>query len=186
MALHRGSVSFPLGWVCRGHRLAHKDEKSSRAFCRGPRQMATSFHSFLGNIMRRAELIAAWRAVEQGFRNPRRAPAHVEQGEERQAQEEHVGLCWVKSRAQTRRASAELTLWERHTLNGAATVCSASAGCLREALYCSWPSMICLDEQRLWVSRAIYPLFQTHMQGLEEKDIRAAIMWGIKEPQLAT
>lgn len=43
-----------------------------------------------------------------------------------------------------------------------------------------------VDEQRLLVSRAIYPLLQTDMQGLEEKDVRAAIMSGIKEPQLAT
>lgn len=43
-----------------------------------------------------------------------------------------------------------------------------------------------VDEQRLLVSRAIYPLLQTHTQGLEEKDVRAAITRGIKEPQLAT
>lgn len=53
--------------------------------------MAMSFHSFLRNFVRKAELIAAWRAVEQGFRNPSHDPAHTEQGEETQVQEEHVG-----------------------------------------------------------------------------------------------
>lgn len=83
MALHRGSVSFPLVCVHRGHRLSCREEPFS-AFCHVSRQMAMSSHSFLGNYRRAAELIAARsiaarRTVEEVFRYPRDAPAHAEQ-----------------------------------------------------------------------------------------------------------
>jgi len=79
IALHRGSVSFPLVCVYRGRRLSWKEEESSSAFCCVARQMATSSHGFLGSNIRAAELIAAQRAAEQGCTNPRHAPGHAEQ-----------------------------------------------------------------------------------------------------------
>lgn len=71
-------------------------------------------------------------------------------------------------------------------LNGAASVKCIGRVSQRSRVLLLTTYDLSVDEQRLLVSRAIYPLLQTHTQGLEEKDVRAAITRGIKEPQLAT
>lgn len=91
MALHKGSVSFPLACVYRGCRLPRKEEDASSAFCHVPRQMAMPSHGFLGNNSRAAELIAARRAVEQGFKIPDKLLHMQSKSEATWAQEKHVG-----------------------------------------------------------------------------------------------